>query len=211
LRPAATLACLALLAGACEKQSSPALSPAPPQARAASTHPPAWTPERVREFVVDTEQLVYKLRSKQLEKHGGAQAKGECYGEAAYPLGQISEIVPALETRLTGHALRCYLASYFGCRMGDSVASAGISLDGPRAVSFNESRTTILEQTADRIVAQMSEAPSDMVLLGKLTKEADGKTEHKHSSRYTLTRDAKGVWRISDRIPSFKEWECREK
>ena len=30
-------------------------------------------------------------------------------------------------------------------------------------------------------------------------------------SRYTLTRDDKGVWRIADRVPSFKEWECREK
>jgi hypothetical protein len=141
-----------------------------------------------------------------------AQSTGECYGDSAFPIGLATEIVPVLETRLTGQALRCYVASYFGCRMGDWIASAGVSRDGgPRALSFNESRTTILEQTPDRIVAQMSEAPSDMVLQGKVIKDADGKTEHKHSSRYTLTRDAKGVWRISDRIPSFKEWECREK
>jgi hypothetical protein len=31
----------------------------------------------------------------------------------------------------------------------------------------------------------------------------------KEKSRYTLSRDAADVWRISDRQVSFSEWECR--
>ena len=125
LRTAAILASLALLAGACQKQSASATSPAP--APTESPAPPAWTPERVRQFVVDTDQLVQTLRGKQRRKHGGAQATGECYGDDAFPMGPASEIVPVLETRLTGQALRCYLATNFGCRMGDTIASAGVS------------------------------------------------------------------------------------
>ena len=183
--------------------------PPPP---AVASAPPAWTPERVRQFVVDTEELVFKQRNRALEKHQGDQASGECYGKPAYPMGKASEIVPILESRLTGRALQCYLASFFGCRQGDSIASAGVSLDGPSAVPFYEAPAAILEQTADRIVAEVGEAEFNMVLQGKLDpKQADGKTEFKHKSRYTLIRDAKDVWRISDRTPSFKAWECRER
>ena len=59
----------------------------------------------------------------------------------------------------------------------------------------------------------MGEAEFNMVMTGGNLDpaQADGKTEFLFKSRYTLTRDAKGVWRISDRVPSFKEWECREK
>jgi hypothetical protein len=163
--------------------------------------------------VVDTEQLVRKQRGQALKKHQGDHAAGECYGEAAYPMGKAAEIVPPLETRLTGQALRCYLATFFGCRLGDSIASAGVSLNEPMAVAFYEARTTILEQTPNRIVAEVGDAECNRGQTdGTLDPaQADGKSEHEHKSRYTLTRDAKGVWRISDRIPSFKEWECREK
>jgi hypothetical protein len=211
LRSVAIFAGLALLTCACQKQSASVTSP--PSAATQNASPsPAWTPERVREFVVDTERLLYKLLSKQLEKYSNAQATGECYGDSAFPIGLATEIVPVLETRLTGQALRCYLASYFGCRMGDWIASAGVSRDGLRAASYYEARSTILEQTPDRIVAEVGEAPFDDVLDGTLSpRKEDGKSEFNDKSRYTLIRDAKGVWRISDRIPSFKEWECREK
>ena len=206
-----TMAYLALLAGACRNHSSSATPAAPAPTEKPS--PPAWTPERVRQFVVDTEKLAFGLRDKLLEKHMNAQSTGECYDDSAFPIGLATEIVPVLETRLTGQALRCYVASYFGCRLGDWIASAGVSRDGgPRRVSFYEARSTILEQTPDRIVAEVGEAPSDDVDHGKLSpRKEDGKSEFNDKSRYTLIRDEKGVWRISDRIPSFKEWECREK
>jgi hypothetical protein len=107
--------------------------------------------------------MLYKLLGKQLEKHMNAQAAGECYGDSAFPVGLATEIVPVLETRLTGQALRCYLASYFGCRLGDSIASAGVSRAGIPAASFLEAKTAILEQTPDRIVAEVGEAEFNMV------------------------------------------------
>jgi len=211
VRAAAIYAGLALLAGACQKQPSPATPPTPTPTGKPSS--PAWTPERVREFVIDTEQLVQELRAKQREKHGGGQAQGECYGDDAFPAGKVSEIVPVLEARLTGQALRCYLATNFGCRMGDIIARAGVSRDVIAALPFHEAKAAILEQTPDRVVAEVGEAEFNMVNLdGKIDpKQANGTIEHKRRSRYTLTRDDKGVWRISDRIPGFKDWECREK
>jgi hypothetical protein len=117
-----------------------------------------------------------------------------------------------LETRFTGQALRGYLATFLGCRLGDSIASAGLSINPPVALTFQEAKAAIIEQTPDRVVAEVGEAEFNMIKKGKLDPdEADGKAEFLHKSRYTLTRDANDVWRISDRVPSFKEWECREK
>ena len=115
---------------------------------------------------------------------------------ARVPHGKASEILPVLESRLTDKALRCYLASYFGCRLGDSIASAGVSLNVPIAAPFQEARTAILEQNADRVVAEVGEAEFNMVPGGKLDPtQADGKSELIYKSRYTLVRDARGVSR----------------
>jgi hypothetical protein len=214
MRTESVLTVLAMLGltVACQKQPpSPAAQPKPAFS-ASSDKAAAWTVDRVRQFVVDTEQMALNERGRALKQHQNAQADGQCYGEAAYPMGKASEIVPVLETRLTGKALRCYLATFFGCQRDGLIASAGVSLNEPTALAFHEAPAKILEQTPDRIVAEVGEAEFNMVLDGHLDpKQADGKAELLHKSRYTLTRDAKGVWRISDRIPSFKDWECREK
>src|SRR5215218_2147084 len=119
-------------------------------------------------------------------------------------MGNASDIVPVLERRLTGRALTCHLASYLGCRLGDLIASAGVSINSPAAVPFQEAKAAIIEQTADRVVAEVGETEYSMVRDGKLVpSEGDGVIEHKYRSRYTLVRDAKGVWKISDRVPSF--------
>ena len=128
------------------------------------------------------------------------------------PHRMASEIVPVLETRLTGQALRCYLASYFGCRMGDTIASAGVSLDVHAAVLSTKRGHDPRADDRPRGGRGGRGGVQHGATGGKINpKQADGKIEHKHKSRYTLTRDPKGVWRIADRIPRFKEWECREK
>jgi hypothetical protein len=211
---ASPVACLVLvaLAAACRTEASPTGTAARPSPAAPAGESPAWTPDRIRQFVVETDRLLLAKRGEVMKKHLGDQAMGQCYGEPAYPMGKASDILPVLESRLTDKALRCYLASYFGCRLGDSIASAGVSLNVPIAAPFQEARAAILEQNADRVVAEVGEAEFNMVPGGKLDPtQADGKSELIYKSRYTLVRDAKGVWRISDRVPSFKEWECRER
>jgi hypothetical protein len=218
--PARAIALLTLLVAGCPRgdggaPTSPASAPphkATPSTRQAQAASAPWTPERVRDFVLETHGLLMKVRGDALTKHYGGQAIGQCYGEPAYLMGKASDIVPVFEQRLTGRALACHLASYVGCRLGDSMASAGVSTNSPVAVPFQEAKAAIIEQTADRVVAEVSEAEYNMVRDGKLVPgEGDGVFEHKNKSRYTLTRDAQGVWKIADRVPSFSEWECREK
>ena len=148
-----------------------------------------------------------------MKKHLGDQAMGECYGEPAYPMGKASEILPVLESRLTDKALRCYLASYFGCRLGDSIASAGVSLNVPIAAPFQEARATILDQNADRVVAEVGEAEFNMVPGGKLDPtQADGKSERiLQIPLHPCPRRQGRLAGFSYCAPSFKEWECREK
>jgi hypothetical protein len=48
------------------------------------------------------------------------------------------------------------------------------------------------------------------VIDGELNKEETGEQiEFAIHPRYTLHRDARGVWRIADRQPTFRDWECR--
>jgi hypothetical protein len=215
-----TILILALLATAgCPRRDGEApgapvgtAAPAPqPPASAVASNPP-WTEERVRQFVVETDQQLLEARGEADAKNRDARAIGQCYGDDAFPMGKASHFLPLLEGRLTGRALNCYLATYFGCRLGDMIASAGFSRLVPPVIPFFEARAAIIEQSPDRVVAEVGEAEYNMVLKGKLVPaQADGKSEYKFKSRYTLTRDAQGVWRIADRVPSFSEWECREK
>jgi hypothetical protein len=190
--------------------SPPATTPAKPP----PTRPPAepWSPERVRQFVLDTDRALLAKRGEVAEKSLDAKTIGECYGGPAYDLAPASDLLPVLRARLTGRAMACYLASYFGCRLGDRIASAGLSLNVPVARAFAEGKAQILEQTADRIVADVPEVEFNAAPSGKLDKgQVRDRTEFGLKSRYTMIRDAGGTWRISDRVPSYPEWECREK
>ena len=60
--------------------------------------PRPWTPERVRQFVIDTDRLLLAKRGKVAEKHLDAKAIGECYGEPAYTMGRPPRSLPVLES-----------------------------------------------------------------------------------------------------------------
>jgi hypothetical protein len=178
-----------------------------------SNDSPAWTPDRLRTFVLETTAIADKAVDKAYKTFDEKQIAGECWGGIEAPrLIKAAEIVPLLAQRLEGRALQCYIASYFGCRIGDWLARAGLAQFGPGAVPFTRSKVTIVEQTPDRVVADFIEAETvDVKSNGELDKEKVGDdVDFKLSSRYTLSRDARGVWRISDRVPSFPSWECRE-
>ena len=182
---------------------------APASAAAAGV---TWTPQKLLEFVIETDKLLLAKRGERSRAHRDPKAIGECYGEPAYDQGGAAEVLSVLEGRLTGRALKCYQATYFGCRLGDRIALAGLSIGRPVALAFIEGQVRIVEQTADRVVADVPEVEYNASIDGKLDKDQVGdRRDFGIKSRYTLTRDAHGVWRISDRVPSYPEWECREK
>jgi hypothetical protein len=77
---------------------------------------------------------------------------------------------------------------------------------------FAQSKVKIITQEPDRVVAELTEAESSEVRSdGSLADGSAGPDDDSLKSRYTVVRDGKGVWRISQREPSFDGWECREK
>ena len=215
---------LHLLAGllclqACRRDAPPPAASAPPPAAPTPAAPPAaipaapWTPERVRDFVLGVHLSIEKVIDELTRKRDRANIIGECYGgESAGALAKAADILPLLEKQITGPALPCYLASYFGCTIGEWIGRAGIAKVGPGFVPFTRSRVTIVEQTPERVVADVIEADLNSVIDGEINRaEISEKIEAslKEKSRYTLSRDSSGTWRISDRRPSFEDWECR--
>jgi hypothetical protein len=172
-----------------------------------------WTPQTLRKFLVETTLMVRNAVTAAYKKYDPDQIAGTCYdGQQATKLVRASEIVPSLSERLEGKALQCYLASYFGCRVGEWLARAGVAQTGPAAVPFTRSKVKIISQTPDRVVAELTEAETAEVRSdGTLGEDATGPGDESLKSKYTLVRDGKGVWRISLREPSFDDWECREK
>jgi hypothetical protein len=183
---------------------------------AAAAAEPAWTPARLGTFVLETTALANRVVELAYEHFDESQIAGKCWGGPAPRLVKANAVVPLLAQRLEGRALKCYLASYFGCRIGDWLARAGVAQFGPGGVPFNKSRVTIVQQTADRVVADVVEAEAtDVSSNGELDKDKVGEksgddADSKFKSRYTLAKGADGKWRISDRVPSFESWECRE-
>jgi hypothetical protein len=227
----ASVGCVAALLGCradgARKAPRPPVSPpateAPIAAKKASVAPtpaaapePTWTPARLRTFVLETTALADRAVKQAYEHFDESQIAGECWGGPAPRLVKAGAVVPLLAERLEGRALRCYLASYFGCRIGDWLARAGVAQFGPGGVPFNRSKVAIVQQTPDRLVADIVEAEATEVLSnGELDKDKVGEkngddADSKFKSRYTLSRGADGKWRISDRVPSFESWECRE-
>ena len=100
----------------------------------------AWTTEQVRAFVLETHLLVDREVRRAYKTFDGRQSLGSCYGEPAQALVKATVILPVLETHLQGKALQCYLASYFGCRVGDWLGVAGVALRGPEPRAVSRSR-----------------------------------------------------------------------
>jgi len=181
-------------AGAVNKDAAPA---------AASER---WTPERVRGFLLEIQAMIDADIARAAKQYDGSKEVGECYGETAVLRHvKVSEVMPRLEARLSGRALDCYVASYYGCRVGDWFGSAAVSNNGPGYIVYKKSPVKIIEQSADRVVADVTEADYETVAQGSIDRR------NLSRSRYTLTRDARRVWRVADRVPAFKEWECRPK
>jgi hypothetical protein len=153
-----------------------------------------WTPQRVRTFVVKVEREMEKL----------ALAVGESHlprRSAAFESWFNKSVAPRMLACLEGEALVSYSHAYLGGR-------------GAEFRPFNRSKVTIIEQTADRVVADVTEI--------YVENEFDGEAkccmgdDHlvpfteaeiaavKDSSRYTIARGKDGVWRISDRKPTFR-------
>ncbi len=173
----------------------------PDAAPAAAAEP--WTPERLRAFLLGIQDLIDQDIQRARKTYRGSDEIGQCYGEAAIRYLKAAEVLPRLQTRLTGRALDCYVASYYGCRIGEWLANAGVASNGPSHIVYKKSSVKILEQAADRVVADVTEANYEALAQGPVDQ-----SDLSHS-RYTLARDAKGVWRVSDRAPAFAQWECR--
>lgn len=189
---------------------APAGARARPEERAPAA---AWTTERVRDFVLETHQLIDREVRRAYKSFDGRKAMGKCYGEPAKGLIKTAAVLPVLETRIQGKALQCYVASYFGCRVGEWLAVAGVALRGPSHLPYAESTVTLIEQTADKVIAEVTEISSDVLKAGVLDKSkipaGQDLKDLNVQTRYILLRDARGAWRIADREPAAGDWECR--
>jgi len=173
-----------------------------------------WTPDRVRAFVLRAEGEMQQLMIEQLKAF--KKFHGTCHGMEVYAGINKSIAMSRIRAVMAGKALSCYVASYLGCSQGDWIIRGGQCTMVRRP--FTRSKVTIVEQTADRVVADVAEATYDdldkfvagIALDGdyELRPFTDAEVDAvKDSSRYTITRGSDGVWRISDRKPSFK-WLC---
>jgi hypothetical protein len=181
-----------------------------PRAAAAA----AWTPERVLSFVLETHALVDREVRKAYKSFDGRRALGQCYGEPAKGLVKAAAVRPVLESRIEGKALQCYVASYFGCRLGDWLAVAGVALRGPSHLPHAGSAARLIEQTTTQVTAEVTEVSSDILKAGVVdpTRIPAGKTVADFSvqTQYTIARASKGAWKIADRVPAAGDWECRD-
>jgi hypothetical protein len=173
----------------------------------------AWTADRVRGFVLETHQLMDRQVRNAYKTFDGRKAMGQCYGEPAKGLVKTAVVLPALEPRLQGKALQCYLSSYFGCRVGDWLAVAGVALRGPSHAPHADSAVKLIEQTTEKVVAEITEVSTDLLRAGVLDKSripaGQNIKDFNVQTRYILARDAKGAWRIAEREPASGDWECR--
>jgi hypothetical protein len=210
---------------ACTSRYTLAGGGGPVAARPTSTKavaPGPWTPARVRTFVLRAEAEMEKLQSLQFPEGWDRRAPldvGTCHENPIAGVIGKSFALPRLQAVLSASALGCYTATYLGCTVGAWIGRSIDSEYGPGTKPFTRSKVTIVEQTPNRVVADVVEADSEEVFdgviaewndrIGKLVPYTDEElAQYKEVSRYTITLGADGVWRISDRKPPF-EWECR--
>ena len=176
----------------------------------------AWTPERVRSFVLDADRVLARLYREQGE---GAHPvlPGTCRGYRMGAAIKRSAALSRIRPFIGGKALKCYLATYLGCDAGDWIGRPVASEVGPELQAFKRSKVTIIEQTSDRVVADVTEISPEAIFDGDAAEnmgeddlrpytDADV-AAIKDASRYTITRAKGGPWQITDRKPSFN-WSC---
>jgi hypothetical protein len=191
-------------------QSPGAAGPTVATGRAKPVVAKPWTAARVRTFVLELQRSIDKLVDQGHEGMADKKVVGKCYGQDATAFLEAKQVEPVLAARVTGKALPCYLASYFGCRVGDWFALAGVAATTVGKQPFTKSKVTVVEQTADHVVADVREVDGTILTAGAIDTGRGGATnEPTVVTRYEFVRDGKGVWKISDRQVTFKEWECR--
>jgi hypothetical protein len=182
----------------------------------ADSKPSEWTPEKLLEFVSVIDHIMELLYVQQDEREH-PRLTGSCRGFPVDGAIKRSRVVSLLRPVLGGKALNCYLATYLGCDVKGWIARPMSSVVGAELKPFKRSKVTIVEQTPDRIVVDITELPYEEVTDGVATAYL-GEDEKRpftdaeigaitDKSRYTLTRGKDGHWRITDRKPSFK-WIC---
>jgi hypothetical protein len=182
-----------------------------PRARAKKAAP--LTADEVRALLIEADDALERYTGELMLRVNNDTPSTLCYGRMlAKKWGRLSEVRAVVSKYATGPALQCYLASYFGCTIDEWVWRSGIAEDGVEFLPYEGSAVAIIEQTPDRVVADVFEASRySLNSRHQVSREIhpDGiLPEVKTKSRYTLTRDATGRWRIFDRKPNF-EWECR--
>ena len=181
--------------------------------RAAAGKP--LTAAAVRSLLFELHRSIFVLQRKGHSDAYRAMAEtaagGTCYGGPAKPFMKAADVLPTLQARVTGKALPCFVASYFGCRLGDWLAEAGPAAEGLAYSTYDKSKVTIVEQAPNRVVADVVESDSGDLTDGKIDYGRVGGfgSENLVTTRYELTRDPQGKWLVSDRKVTFKEWECR--
>ena len=186
------------------------------QAPLAAPEAETWTPDLVRAWVLGVDTLMYKLYDRQ-DRTEHPSLPGACKGYAMESAIKRSEALSFMRPVIGGKALDCYVATFLGCRTGAWFGRPRSSDIDSVLRPFKRSKVTIIEQSTDRVVADLTEISYENFYDGD-AKEYLGEddvrpltdaelAEFTDKSRYTITRGKDGHWRITDRKPSFA-WTC---
>jgi hypothetical protein len=144
--------------------------------------------------------------------------RGSCNGGGIDFAIRKAVVLPRIRALVTGNALGCYAATFLGCDLGEWIGDQIASRHGPSRKPFTLSKVTIVGQTSNRVVADVTETDADDVSDGVAEVQVSEEVSRpiteaeaaliKDSSRYTIILGKDGVWRISDRKPSF-DWDCK--
>jgi hypothetical protein len=192
------------------------------EARGAVSPSSRWSPDRVRDLVLRVQREMDLLEAQEYRTaEKGRHPAAMCHGQQAAIFIDKAQVIRRVRPLLAEPALSCYVTTILGCDLG-SVIGVDVPVDG-RSPSeykpFTLSNVTIIEQTTDRVVADVQELGFEEVdngVAGTWTDEEPRRFTAKElaksgrTSRYTISKGADGVWRISDRKPPF-QWECKSR
>jgi len=165
----------------------------------------AWTADQIRGFVVRTDTQMQEIYG--AEDWLSPDPSATCHGDPIARAIEKPRVLALMRSFVSAKLTDCYIATFLGCQAGDWVGAGFSSSVGPGQRPFSLSKVVIVEQTADRVVADVTEASSDSVddagvLLAESGDPEPDASWVKSSSRYTIARERDGVWRISDRKSS---------
>lgn len=192
-------------------------------ARGLSSTRGRMTPDRIRDLVLRVQREMDSMEEQEYrtaEKSRPPVAR--CHGQPVAVFIDKGQVMRRVRPLLEEPALSCYVTTILGCDLGN-VIGVDVPVDG-RSPSeekpFTLSKVTIVEQTADRVIADVEELGFEDVdngVAGDWTDEEPRPYTSKElekwklqTSRYTITKGVDGVWRVSDRKPPFA-WECKSR